>query len=65
MIRTKKALQVLTKAEQRHLTTDANVHSMKMFLRTIKGQRAMAEEVNSSHMRICADCARIARKLGV
>ena len=54
MLRTKKALKVLTKAEQRHLTEDANVHNMAQFMNTIVKQREWA----SQHPK-CSDPARM------
>ena len=62
MIKTKLAKKVLTKAEQRHLTEDANVHSMAAFLRTIEQQR---EWDKGKDTRTCFECSIIARKLGV
>ena len=64
MLRTKLARQVLTKAEQRHLTKDANVHSMAGFMRTIKQQR-LWEAGSPAGKPTCFTCAAIARKLGV
>ncbi|KKL67516.1 hypothetical protein LCGC14_2134170 [marine sediment metagenome] len=68
MIRTKLAKKVLTKKEQRHLTKDANVHSMATFIRSRKKQDEMREESLARGVPIglaepCWDCAHIAVKL--
>jgi len=67
MIRTKLAKKVLTKAEQRHLTKDANVHSMEAFVRTIEFQRKCDEENRRKGINVitCLTCKHIAAKLGV
>ena len=62
MIRTKLALKVLTKAEQRHLTNDANIHS----LATLKYQIDwMRKQEPLFPEKVCFDCWGIARKLGI
>lgn len=65
MLRTKKALKVLTGAEQRHLTVDANVHSMEGFRRTIEQHRKWEQEPGACGGATCLDCRKIAQKLGV
>ena len=62
MIRTKLAKKVLTKKEQRHLTEDANIHSIA----TLKNQIAwMQHEKPLFPAKVCFDCWGIARKLGI
>lgn len=62
MLRTKLALKVLTKAEQKHLTIDANVHSMASFLSTREYQ---LKHVKDGGYEPCYECKHIAFKLGV
>lgn len=62
MLTTKRARRVLTKAEQRHLTVDANVHSMAT-LRSSRAQQLKWEKDGAPES--CQTCAIIARKLGL
>lgn len=62
MLRTKLAIKVLKKAEQKHLTA-FNIHSMKTF-REARHHQLGAVKANVS-WRTCQDCQVIARKLGV
>lgn len=64
MIRTKIARKVLTKAEQRHLTKEANIHSMKTFRSARKQQQDMKVYANAGR-EPCMICKRIALKLGI
>lgn len=59
MIRTKLAKKILTKKEQKHLTS-ANIHSMAALKRQVK---FMAEAEYQDC--ICFECQRIGRKLGI
>jgi len=62
MIKTKLAKKVLTKAEQRHLTKDANIHSM----RTLRQQIDFMKKENPDNpSSTCQDCWWIATKLGI
>lgn len=70
MIRTKLAMKKLTKKEQRHLTSDANVHSMKAFVRSRKAQVEKREIDLAIGTPIgiaepCFECSHIARKLDI
>lgn len=62
MIRTKLAMKVLTKAEQRHLTKTANIHSMAALQRQVKFMLRNEKKHPSS---ACFDCWHIATKLGM
>lgn len=64
MIRTKLALKVLTKNEQKHLTVEANIHSMAAFIKTRKVQLANEKSTMDAWMS-CSECRHIAQKLGV
>lgn len=66
MIRTKVAKEILTKAEQRHLT-EIGVHSMASFRSTREHQLAMeeAEKEAGRYYVACFECRRVARKLGL
>lgn len=57
MLRTKLAKKVLTKKEQKHLSKDANIHSMAV----------MREQVDfmKRHPPGCFECRHIARKLNL
>jgi len=58
MLRTKIAKKVLTKAEQKHLTRDAGIHTME----AMKRQVAFCKKHGSG---TCFDCEHIASKLGL
>ena len=60
MIRTKKAKQVLTKAEQKHLTRDANIHSLAAM--KLQVEFMIKTDQNKPHT-VCRECWHIARKL--
>jgi len=62
MIRTKLALKVLTKKEQKHLTKDAGVDSMAAFVRTRDYHKKWKKETGDEP---CYDCRHIAIKLGL
>jgi len=62
MIRTKLAKRVLTKKEQRHLTKDANIHSMATLRNQIDW---MIEADPDDPTNVCSDCWWIAKKLGL
>jgi len=62
MIRTKLAKKVLTKKDQRHLTTDANIHSMAAFERQVAFMKKSNPERPGQ---VCWDCWSIANKLGL
>jgi hypothetical protein len=64
MLRTKLAKKVLTKAEQRHLTTDGNIHSMAAFERQVAFMKKNRKE-DDSPWRHCWECWNIAKKLGM
>jgi len=70
MIRTKLALKVLMKKEQKHLTSVANIHSMKKFITTREVQIKTTKKSLQDGMPIgiaeaCWECRLIAQKLGL
>jgi len=62
MIHTKLAKKVLTKAEQKHLTKDAGIHSMAALQRQVDFMKKHNPDDPSKE---CFDCWLIARKLGL
>jgi hypothetical protein len=59
MLRTKVAKKVLTEAEQKHLTKDANIHSMAAMQRQVDFMKEKGLDF------ACDECVHIARKLGL
>ena len=62
MITTKLAKRVLTKQEQRHLTEDANIHSIAGLQNQIAWMKKADPDDPSN---TCSDCWWIAKKLGL
>ena len=62
MIRTKLAKKVLTKAEQKHLTKEANINSMAELQRQVEFMKKHNPKDPSEE---CFECFIIARKLGL
>ena len=62
MLKTKLAKKVLTKAEQRHLSVDANIHTLAAMKRQVEFIKKA--DPDNRHI-VCFECRVIARKLGL